>query len=312
MKVLAIGESVIDNVYGVRYNSASDIPADTIPTKHVGGSALASIIFLARLGAQCTFLTTIGKDSSAKIILDLLENEKITTIPSYSEKTKVNSILVNTRSGVRTKVRGSITHSDIKELDSEFLQQFDAVIIDRHEREAFYEILRKKKNSTKIFIDPSTEVSDFTLDMIRNADYPILPVEYVENADSRDNIETHLSELYAMCKKTIIVTTGKFGCLIYDGIRIEKIPAIIINPVDVTGAGDIFRGGFAYAMLKGWTLQKSAEFANYVAGLQCKKVGNASAIPTRQEIMAGTNNESQIPFASLHNALGMERKRNLI
>lgn len=309
MKILAIGESIIDNVYGVSDYPTSGIPQDTIPSIHVGGSALSAIIILARLGAQCTFLTTVGKDENAKIILDLLDNEKITVIPNYSEQTKVNIMLVNTRTGVRSKVRGPESHSKIEKINSKFLQQFDAVIIDRHERIAFYEILKKRNKSTQIFIDPSTEVSDFTLDMIKNADYPVIPIEYLENANPLSNTENQLKKLYHICKKPIVVTTGKSGSIIYEGSKIESVPAIAFKPVDVTGAGDVFRGGFAYGMLKGWTLRKSAEFANYVAGMQCTKLGNASAIPTRHEMQEGTKIIYQKPYARLEDISNLDRTK---
>lgn len=307
MKILAIGESVIDNVYGVSGNTLSHIPPDTIPTVHVGGSALAAMILLARLGAKCTFLTTIGKDNNAKIILDLLEKEKVTVIPNYCEKTKVNIMLVNTQSGVRNKIRGPVNHTKIEQIDSKFLHQFDAVIVDRHERAAFYEVLKKRNKSTTMFIDPSTEVSNFTLDMIRNANYPIIPIEYLENAYPQGNIENRLIKLYQLCRKPIVVTAGKSGSIIYDGLKIENVPAITINPVDVTGAGDVFRGGFAYGMLKGWTLRESAEFANYVASMQCTRLGNASAIPTRQEMLVGTNTVTQKLYARLIDVSDTER-----
>jgi ribokinase len=93
-----------------------------------------------------------------------------------------------------------------------------------------------------------------------------------------------LKKLYALCQKTIIITAGELGSIIYDGKEKTYIPALPIKAVDVTGAGDIYRGGFAYGILQEWDLKKTAAFGNLVAGLQCTKIGNACAIPTKSEI----------------------------
>lgn len=286
MKILGIGESVIDRVYASEVElELSDLP-NMEYTTHAGGPVLASLILLSRLGADCTFITTIGKDKEAKFILELLENEGIKVIPNFEEKTKENSILVNTKNGFRKKLRGSTKHSDIEEIDPQFLIQFDGIILDRHERKAFYDILDKKKQSTKLFIDPSTEVSDFTLDMIRFADFPIIPVEMLKKINKKTDIKTEIKMLYSTCLKPIVVTMGEMGCIIYDGQKIETIPAIKIQALDTNGAGDIFRGGFVYGILSGWNLRDSAQFANFAAGLQCEKLGNSSAIPTISKIMS--------------------------
>ncbi len=284
MKVLGIGESVIDMTYVFKNGIPADLIPDTKAQKHVGGPVLSAMILLARLGVDCTFVSTIGRDDNAMIIKKLLKHESIHLIPKYQRRTKVNKILVNAQNGSRKKVRGDITHPNIKHLERKFIQQFDMIIFDRHEHNAFYEVLEKKRTDTKIIIDPSTEVSPFIMDMIKYADYPIIPIDSLSKIDSQKNLDECLKKLYKHSGKTIIITAGELGSLLYNGLEIEVIPAITIQAVDVNGAGDIFRGGFAYGIIKGWSKAESAGFGNLVASLKCLKRGNAAAIPTAKEI----------------------------
>lgn len=281
MKVLGIGESVIDQTYLCEAGRQSCKKKQ--PKLSVGGPVPTALILLARLGVECTYISTIGQDENGEIIKNLLKKEKVSFLPNYEKQTKVNTMIVNPTTGTRQKIRGNITHQQIQGIEKNFLHQFDAILFDRHESHAFYEVLLKKKKTTKIIIDPSVEVSLFTLDMIRYADYPIIPIEFVTQFDTQ--LEKGIKKLFTLCHKPIIVTAGDMGSILFDGHEITVIPAKNIQAVDATGAGDIYRGGFAFGVLQGWDLQASATFANLVAGLQCTKPGNATAIPSNAEIL---------------------------
>jgi sugar/nucleoside kinase (ribokinase family) len=284
MKILGIGESVIDLTYVFKNGIPADLIPDTKAEKHVGGPVLSAMILLTRLGIDCTFVSTVGRDENALIIKKLLRHEAIHFIPKYQKRTKVNKILVNANDGTRKKIRGDVVHPDIKNLDRKFIQQFDLILFDRHERNAFYEVLEKKRKNTKILIDPSTEISSFTMDMIQYADYPIIPIDSLNKIDPQKNLNECLKKLYELSGKTLIITVGKLGSLLYNGSDTEIIPAVAVDAVDVNGAGDIFRGGVAYGVTQGMHLAQAAAFGNLVASLKCLKKGNACAIPTAKEI----------------------------
>jgi sugar/nucleoside kinase (ribokinase family) len=288
MKILGIGESVIDNVYRIE----GEVPTNFNPkglrsTKHVGGPVLTAMIVLARLGIQGTYMTSVGRDADAELIERVLKHENVRLLPKYQQKTKMNTIVINKQTGQRVKLRGPIKHASIKDLTRTFLRQFDLIIMDRHEQQAFYEVLEKKKSSTKIIIDPSMEISKFTLDMIKHADYPIIPIEAVTPTytGSFENIDHVLKRLYEWTNKPLIITAGNVGSFIFNGQTAELLQPLHVKAVDTTGAGDIYRGAFAYGITQGWDMKKTARFSNIVAALQCTRIGNAAAIPSKTEIM---------------------------
>jgi Sugar kinases, ribokinase family len=58
---------------------------------------------------------------------------------------------------------------------------------------------------------------------------------------------------------------------------------------DTTGAGDIFRAGFIYGLLNGWTLEEQLDFSCAAAALNCMSAGARGGIKTVgavEELMA--------------------------
>lgn len=286
MKVLGIGEVVVDNVHRVKDMSVQDEqPASQQVQRCLGGPVPIALILLARLGVSCTLLASIGKDEEGEGLKKELGNEGVHVLAHRQPATKSNIILVDENTGSRKKIRGSVTHTPIRNLNREFLQQFDVILIDRHEPQAWYEILQKKAPHTRLVIDPSTEISALTLDMLKSAEYPIVPIEGILKIEEGSTVLEKIRTLYAMSRKEIIVTAGSLGTLLYDGKTTEIIPSMEICPRDTNGAGDVFRAGVIYGILRKWDIRKSIKMGNVVAALQCLKPGNSTAIPTKQEII---------------------------
>ena len=286
MRVLGIGESVIDNVI-LTHKEMGD--AAVVKERHVGGPIPAALVLLSRLGISCTLMTSLGEDREATIIKKTLKKEHVHVIVRQQTKTKVHTVLVNSQTGQREKQRGEIIHQPIKRISRNFLAQFDCILIDRHEKEAFFEVLAKKRENTTLIVDTSTEVSPDTLDMLKHATFPILPIEAVAKIDKKKNLLVSLKSLQKHCNKPIIVTIGELGSIFFDNGKITVAPSLSIKTVDTTGAGDIFRGAFTFGILQRWNIEETIQFANLVAGLQCTKIGNIAAIPTKEEIQLCKN-----------------------
>jgi sulfofructose kinase len=73
-------------------------------------------------------------------------------------------------------------------------------------------------------------------------------------------------------------TLGEDGVLAWDGARFHYAPAFRIDPVDTTGAGDIFHAAFIYALLQGWPLPRQLDFACAAAALNCTALGARAGI----------------------------------
>jgi sulfofructose kinase len=280
MKILGIGQSVIDNI--------SLISADgTVASGELdaGGPVLVAMIMLAKLGGDCTFVTTLGRDAGAAYITDLLTRESVELLASRQALTKMNTIRVDERTGQRQKTQSSITHPPIAGLEPAFLRGFDMIVMDRHERAAFYEVARRKRPNAKLVIDPSTELSEFTLDMMRQADCPIVTIGTLARV-GHYSLTDACRELSEMIGKPIIATLGEHGTLTYDGHAVQIIPAYEVDVVNDLGAGDVYRGAFAHGQMQGWPMVQCTRYASAAAAAHCTKPGNAGHVPDAGQIDA--------------------------
>ncbi len=84
----------------------------------------------------------------------------------------------------------------------------------------------------------------------------------------------------------VIVTMGAKGFLLADGAEMTFVPALSVQAVDATAAGDAFTGSLAVGMAQGQSLRNAAEFAGRVAALSATRMGAQPSMPTRQEVEA--------------------------
>ena len=84
--------------------------------------------------------------------------------------------------------------------------------------------------------------------------------------------------------KTVIVTLGSKGSLIYDGRSVSDIGAFKVEAVDTTAAGDTYCGALCVALSEGRTLQAAAVFASKASALSVTRPGAQHSMPYRNEI----------------------------
>ena len=73
-------------------------------------------------------------------------------------------------------------------------------------------------------------------------------------------------------------TLGENGVLAWDGNRLIHTPAYRVPVVDTTGAGDIFRAGFIYGLLRDWPLERQLDFSCAAAAMNCMAPGARGGI----------------------------------
>ena len=84
------------------------------------------------------------------------------------------------------------------------------------------------------------------------------------------------------------VTLGADGSLTRCGGREIRSAPFAVECVDSTGAGDVFRGGFASGCLR-WPdgdLEEVLDYANAAAALSCRALGARGGLPTAHDIDA--------------------------
>lgn len=86
----------------------------------------------------------------------------------------------------------------------------------------------------------------------------------------------------------VVVTLGGDGALVVDGDTVAHVPAVPVEAVDTTGAGDAFCGGLADGLARGLDVVAAARWASRVAALATTRRGAQAGLPTRDEVEART------------------------
>lgn len=92
-----------------------------------------------------------------------------------------------------------------------------------------------------------------------------------------------IAEKWAAQTNTLIVTEGEQGCTVFHQGNRTPVPPRPAQPLDPTGAGDVFAAAFFIRYHETGDLWASARFANVAASMAIERPGPASA-PVRAEI----------------------------
>jgi sugar/nucleoside kinase (ribokinase family) len=84
--------------------------------------------------------------------------------------------------------------------------------------------------------------------------------------------------------RVVGATLGRDGALAWDGRSFHYSPGFCVEAIDTTGAGDVFHGAFAFALLEGHSLDHILEFSCAAAALNCTALGARGGIRPVSEI----------------------------
>jgi len=84
--------------------------------------------------------------------------------------------------------------------------------------------------------------------------------------------------------ETVIVKVGRDGSLVRHQGEIYRIAIDPVRPVDTTGAGDAYAGGFLYGVCQGWPVERCAALASAVAAETVVQVG--AVVKSRETLEA--------------------------
>lgn len=107
-----------------------------------------------------------------------------------------------------------------------------------------------------------------------------MPVTTLEEAEAAGRM------LLKRGLRTVVITLGDRGVLALEGASVLHVPALKVNAVDPTGAGDAFIGALAVCLGEGLTLHSAVMRANVAAALSVTRLGAQVSFPTRAEVDA--------------------------
>ncbi len=299
-KICIVGSSNMDLIARVpRLPAPGETLVGTSFQMGYGGKGANQAVMAARLGAQVSVVTKVGRDVFGEDTLKNYQTQGIdTTYVLFDKKlfSGVAPITVDEKSGQNSIVivpgaNNGLSPADVRAASST-IQSSDVLICQLEvpletTLEAFRVAREKPGILTILNPAPAAPLPDELLSLTdiivpnetETAFLTGLPVDTLEQAGAAARA------LRSRGPDTVIITLGARGVLFIAGDSApEHIPAKPVQAVDSTGAGDAFVGSLAYFLAAKRPLRDAIERASAVATQTVLKVGTQTSFPTRAEI----------------------------
>ena len=296
-KICVVGSSMIDLISKVpRLPKLGETLVGRSFHLGYGGKGANQAVMAAKLGAQVTMVNKVGRDVFGEGTLKNYQEQGIDTThvmfdeshfsgvaPIFVDDNAQNFIVIvpGANSGLSPadvqRARQVILDSDI------LICQLEIPI------ETTLEAFRvAKSGNVRTILNPAPAAP--------------IPDELLELADifAPNETETELltdqpvgtlaeaevaaRKLLSRGTKTIILTLGERGALLVDQDTVQSIPAVKVDAVDPTGAGDAFVGSLAVYLGERLPLRDAIRRANAVAAISVTRIGTQVSFPKRAEV----------------------------
>ncbi len=254
-----------------------------------GGPVATALVTLARLGMQVCMAGAVGDDAYGQRILADLHQEGVATDAMHirSGSSHVAFALVEPGHGRRT----IWWHNDPQvleaiPLDPALIASTRALHLDTHLPEAALQAAQIMHAAGGLVMIDAERVKASTLALLPHCDIMIVSERFGRDVGDTADLALAADRLQKQYGGIAVVTAGERGNWCVGPDDAFHTPAFAVDPVDTTGAGDVFHGAFLYGVLQGWTLQHTARFASATAALKCRTWGGRAGIPTLEEIYA--------------------------
>ena len=300
--IAVIGECLIEL-------SANGSLADTSTlNKYFGGDTVSTAVAIARLGGSVTYLTKVGNDGFSEFIFSSLQKENIDTslIKTNDEQNGmyIVSHTMDNKEVLYYKRKTAATKLSIEDIDEETIKKLKLVYstgvvqsLSASSRELVREAFRiAKENDVLTAYDPnytscfmnSDDTKEYFEEIIGLTDIIFLSLKNdavkLYEIESIDKVMNYFWDKGVK----VVVIKSHIDNGYYTGYNGEITFTEFYNSqkaIDTTASGDVFNGGFLYAVTNGYTPFDAAKFAAVVSGLQTQNYGAIQAIPYKEAVL---------------------------
>jgi sugar/nucleoside kinase (ribokinase family) len=302
---ISLGELVVE-FFRKEVDIPFNRPGDLVGPYPSGAPAIF-IDTMARLGAKCGFIGTVGMDDFADCIIARLKSDDVDT----SHIVRIEGITTGTAftayfSGGERKFIYHMSNAapgrfSPEHIDEEYVKSSSWLHISGNvlafsdsAKEAILKAIDvASKYDIPISLDPNMRLEMMRKDEIEELLRPVLekttiffPSEgEIGCVTGLDNEERGVLDLLKKGIKVIARKEGAYGCTIFtedEKLHFKAFDDIVV--VDPTGCGDSFSAAFVYGYSKGWDFTRTGLFANAVGSITATKKGSMEGIKSFEEV----------------------------
>jgi ribokinase len=261
-----------------------------------GGKGSNQAVAAARLGAKAHFVGLIGDDPLGKIALDLYATEGVDAshlVVSKEFPTGVGFIIVNPegKNGILLDMGAN------KWINRAFVERAEPLIAKSDIVLSVLEIPVEaactamelgRKHGVRTVLNPAPAAAIpseafRSIDLLTPNETELRILLGLEPDDPTPTAEL-ASRLQREYGTTVVVTRGEHGSLLLDREDRQEFPAVPVEVVDTTGAGDAFTAALAVALAQGKDIATAIRFASCNGALACTRLGVIPSLGQRTEV----------------------------
>jgi sugar/nucleoside kinase (ribokinase family) len=286
--VVGIGANSVDQLYRL-----PDFPKPDSPTaklriaRHTiapGGQTVTTLCTCVAMGLTTRYVGATGNDEQGRVIRDELSRRGIDTTRAVVRDTSnaYAVILVDDAQGERVVLwdRDASLSLTPDEIDGASIADARLLHVDDVDMVASLHAASIARHAGMPITSDIEHVDDRTDELIASVTVPIFAEHVLEPLTGERDFERALRWLRRRHAGMLCVTLGARGAMLLDGDRLYQEPAFPTTVVDTTGAGDVFRGGFIAALLRGDAPAEILRFANAAAAISCSRHGAIDGVPS--------------------------------
>ena len=300
---MVVGSTNLLDVVGVGTNSVDEvlqlpIEAGAVPAGGkvrvtdrrflCGGQTATVVAACAALGLRSGYLGAFGSDEHGRLIRNALKSCGVDVRESIDcDAPNRGAVILVDPQGSRTVFWH---RSERLKLPFEKLRAsaFRAAVVhvDDDDPEIALHAATVARASGAIVTSDLEHVSSSVEQLIASVTFPIFEQQLPASITGERDPERALRKLRRLHDGVLVMTRAEEGSVALDGDVFHRAPAFNVKVVDGTGAGDVFRAGFIYALLKKQSVPGALRFANAAAALSCTRLGAIPSVPMLDEVNA--------------------------
>lgn len=257
-----------------------------------GGEVATTMVGLQRLGLKTSYVGRFGTDKEGDFGLQTLRDEQVNV--TFAEqikdaRTQIAFIIIDERSGERTVIwkRDNLLAYDEKDAPLKAAALGRVLHLTPHDTRACIRMARRAGETGAIVSVDIDNIFDGIDELLPLVDILIASSEFPEKLFGIKGKKESLLEIKRRFGCRIVgITLGEKGSLILCENEFIETDGFAVpgGCKDTTGAGDSFRAGFLFGLLKNESVENAARTANAVAALKCRKLGARTALPNKAEL----------------------------
>ena len=290
--VIGVGANSVDYVYRL-----PDYPRPDSPTAKMridshlvscGGQTATAMSTCAALGLRTKYIGAFGSDDNGRRMRDELTQRHVDVADAVTRDApnRFAVILIDRTVGERIVLwdRDASLSLHDSELSATALSGTRLIHVDDEDQAAAIRAAAIGRAAGVPVTSDIERLTDRTEEFVASVTVPIFAEHLLRELTGESDFERALRKLRRTHNGLLCVTLGARGAMLLDGDTLHHEPARSVTVVDSTGAGDVFRGAFIFALLRGDAPPDVLRFANAAAAFSCTGVGAIASVPSLADV----------------------------